>query len=71
MVFQAEWDGGKAYLSWSGGTAITRSDGFAQSQGPILELGKRFADMNGIKMGQQVNIIVSLLGLDLSKCIQP
>lgn len=55
-VFQIEWDGGQAYCSWSGETAVTRSSGFLQSS--VVEMGRKFADLNGIRIGEQVNNLI-------------
>ncbi|KAK3749947.1 hypothetical protein QZH41_013854, partial [Actinostola sp. cb2023] len=54
VVFQVEWAGGLAFISWSGETAVNRSVGFGQTQLTVIEVGKKFADLNGIKMGEQV-----------------
>lgn len=52
LVLQLDWNGGQAYCSWSGETAITRSTGFVQSS--VVEIGRKFAELNGINIGEQV-----------------
>lgn len=61
MVFKLDWDGGTAFLTWSGEAVISRSLGFKQNQNPIIEISKRFGVQNGLKMGQQVKIVVACL----------
>lgn len=54
IVFKVEWPEGRAFVSWSGDVTVNRSVSIAQTQSSVVEMGRKFAELNGIHDGQQV-----------------
>lgn len=47
-----------AFVSWSGDVTVNRSVSSGQTQSSVIEIGRKFADLNGIRDKEQARIDV-------------